>query len=75
MDQDANCIAVIRHYISLMSMSREARKPMFHLKPADGALGAHASAARDAYRDFKALTEEILRRIEDRQAATTARVV
>jgi ABC-type Na+ transport system ATPase subunit NatA len=36
---------------------REARKPMFALKPADGAIGGHA--AQDCYRDFRALAREI----------------
>jgi chromosome partitioning protein len=70
--RENDCIAVVRHYHSLMAMAQEARKPMFHLKPADGALGSYAAAAGDAYRDFKAITEEILKRIENRQAAKTA---
>jgi hypothetical protein len=28
---------------------------MFHLKPADGAIGAHLQSAHDAYNDFRAL--------------------
>lgn len=43
-----------------MHMSQEARKPIFLLKPVDGALGAHVSAAQDAYQDFKNLTERII---------------
>jgi cellulose biosynthesis protein BcsQ len=70
--RENDCIAIVRHYHSLMAMAQEARKPMFHLKPADGALGSHAAAALDAYRDFKAIAEEILKRIQDRQTATTA---
>lgn len=59
---DANCIATIKHYRSLVSLGRDARKPVFSLTPADGAIGSHAVAARDAYADFKALAEELLRR-------------
>jgi chromosome partitioning protein len=65
--RDPNCIAAIRYYTSLMAMAHEARKPVFHLKPADGAQGSHAAAVRDAYRDFKAITEEILARVQGRQ--------
>lgn len=38
-----------------MPMAVEARKPMFHLKPADGAIGAHAAAVQMCYHDFKQL--------------------
>jgi hypothetical protein len=40
-------------------MAQEARKPVFHLKPADGALGAHSYAVKDAYNDFKRLAIRI----------------
>jgi len=48
-------LALLKHYRSLMPMAQEARKPMFHLKPADGAIGAHPQSAHDAYNDFRAL--------------------
>jgi len=56
---DPHRLASLRHYRSLMPMAQEARKPMFHLKPADGAIGAHLQSAQDAYRDFKALAQTI----------------
>jgi hypothetical protein len=59
---DDQCLAVLKHYRSLMPMAQESRKPIFHLKPADGALGAHYSAVRDAERDFKELTQKIIKR-------------
>ena len=43
-DNDPNCIAKLKDYRSLMPLAQEARKPMFFLKPADGALGAHSKA-------------------------------
>lgn len=52
-DTDPNCIAKLKDYRSLMPLAQEARKPMFFLKPADGALGAHTYAVTDAYKDFK----------------------
>lgn len=63
---DPNKITHIKHYRSLMPMAMEAQKPMFLLKPADGAIGAHQQAVRDCYMDFKYLAEEILRRVERR---------
>ena len=59
--EDKHCLALLKHYRSLMPMAQESRKPMFALKPADGALGAHTSAVRDAYHDFERLALEIMR--------------
>jgi cellulose biosynthesis protein BcsQ len=56
---DPNCLATLKNYRSLMPLAHEARKPMFQLKAADGALGSHALAAQDAYRDFKQLALKI----------------
>ncbi len=58
-DSDPNCLAALKHYRSLMPMAQEARKPMFALKPADGAFGGHARAVQDCYRDFRALALKI----------------
>lgn len=32
---DPHCLMLLKHYRSLMPMAQEARKPMFHLKPAE----------------------------------------
>jgi hypothetical protein len=61
-DQDPYRLALLKHYRSLMPLAQEARKPIFHLKPADGAIGAHIQAVHGAYRDFSALAQEIARR-------------
>jgi len=61
-DTDPNCIAKLKDYRSLMPLAREARKPMFFLRPADGALGAHTSAVADAYKDFLAVAHQIAQR-------------
>ena len=60
---DPNCIALLKHYRSLMPLAQEAHKPMFHLKPADGAIGSHLAAVQDAYKDFKRLAENIAARV------------
>src|ERR1700722_3533066 len=52
---DQHKLALLKHYRSLMPMAQEARKPMFHLKPADGAIGSHFQSAQEAYRNFKLL--------------------
>jgi hypothetical protein len=57
--KDPNCLALLKHYRSLMPMAQDARKPIFFLKPADGAIGAHASAVQECYRDFLRLARRI----------------
>jgi chromosome partitioning protein len=52
---DPHCLATLKHYRSLMPLAQEARKPMFYLKAADGAIGGHAQAVADCYRDFREL--------------------
>ena len=61
-DNDPNCIAKLKDYRSLMPLAQEARKPMFFLKPADGALGAHTYAVAEAYKDFRTVAEKIAKK-------------
>ncbi|MGP0091273.1 MAG: ParA family protein [Xanthobacteraceae bacterium] len=61
---DQNRLAQLKDYRSLMPMAQEARKPMFLLKPADGAIGGHQAAVQECYNDFEALATDIEVRIE-----------
>lgn len=61
---DPNNLATVKHFRSLVPMAQEARKPIFHLKNADGAIGGHAAAVVDARRDFAELAAKIMKRIE-----------
>lgn len=61
-DDDPNCLASLKHYRSLMPLAQEARKSMFALKPADGAIGGHTSAVQGCYRDFRALAKTVAAR-------------
>src|ERR1019366_5404293 len=63
LQDDPHKLAMLKHYRSLMPMAQEARKPMFHLKPADGAIGAHFQSAQEAYRDFKTLALAIAAKV------------
>ena len=54
-DEDLHCLATLKHYRSLMPMAQEARKPIFHLRAADGALGGHIHAVQDCHDDFMRL--------------------
>jgi chromosome partitioning protein len=58
-DSDPHCLATLKHYRSLMPLAQEARKPMFFLKPADGAIGGHVTAVQDCYKDFRDLALRI----------------
>lgn len=62
-ENDPYCLAQLKHYRSLMPLAQEARKPMFALKPADGAFGGHYQAAQSAYGDFRALAKTLLNRV------------
>jgi chromosome partitioning protein len=55
-------LAQLKDYRSLMSLAQEANKPMFLLKPGDGAIGGHQQAVHDCYMDFKNLALVILER-------------
>jgi cellulose biosynthesis protein BcsQ len=58
---DRHCLGQLKHYRSLMPLAYEARKPVFALKPADGAFGGHQAAVAGARQDFSLLTDRILR--------------
>ncbi len=64
-EEDSNCLARLKHYRSLMPLAMEARKPIFLLRPSDGAIGAHVEAVRDCYEDFRNLAQQILARIHE----------
>jgi chromosome partitioning protein len=56
---DPHRLATLKHYRSLMPLAQDAHKPMFLLKPADGAIGGHSEAVLACYRDFKELAGRI----------------
>ncbi len=61
---DPHCLTLLKHYRSLIPLAQEARKPMFYLKPADGAIGAHVKAVQSSLSDFRRLATEIAKRTE-----------
>jgi hypothetical protein len=42
-----------------MPMAQDARKPMFDLRPADGAIGSHAQLVQTCYMEFQRLADQI----------------
>ena len=62
-ENDPYCLAMLKNYNSLMPLAQEARKPIFSLRSADGAIGSHANAVAKAHGDFKTLARDIAKRI------------
>ncbi len=62
-ESDPHCLAMVKHFRSLIPLAQEARKPIFHLASADGAIGAHAAAVWEAGLDFKRLADSIRQRM------------
>jgi len=62
-EEDQHCLAHLKHYRSLMPMAQEARKPIFFLKSADGAIGSQLAAVRSAHHDFEQLARKIAERV------------
>ncbi|WP_340562617.1 ParA family protein [Streptomyces sp. GSL17-111] len=60
---DRHRIATLRNYRSLMPLAHDARKPMFDLRPADGALGSTQQYVKTCYREFRQLAEAVLDRL------------
>jgi chromosome partitioning protein len=58
-------IGFIKNYQSLMPLAQDARKPIFLLKPAEGAIGAHAQSVSKCYTDFKQLSKSIREHTKD----------
>jgi chromosome partitioning protein len=63
-DRDSYCLSMLKNYHSLIPLAQEARKPIFSLRAADGAIGAHFTATQEAYNDFKSLALDIGRRMD-----------
>lgn len=62
-EKDPNQIGLVRNYQSMMAMSHESRKPVFNLKPADGAIGSHLRVVRESEETYEQLAKTIAARI------------
>lgn len=63
---NGNEIATVRNYRSLMPLALTARKPMFDLRAADGAIGSTQRYVQVCFTEFRALAEEVLNRLQVR---------
>jgi chromosome partitioning protein len=71
---DPSCLATLKHYRSLVPMAQEAPKPIFELSPADGAIGNHAVAVKEARADFLSLARVVLARMGNTHLLVAANV-
>ncbi len=60
--EDPWCLGLMRNYQSLMPLAQDAQKPMFQLRPGDGAIGAHMTAVQRCRDEFAALADRIMAR-------------
>ena len=63
-EDDPYCLATLHAFRMLTPLTREARKPMFRLKPADGAIGGHAPLVQDSWRAFRELARTVAARAD-----------
>ncbi|MFZ2605465.1 MAG: AAA family ATPase [Candidatus Microthrix parvicella] len=57
---DVYQLASLRNYRSLVPLAQDARKPMFDLRAADGALGSTSRLVQTCYREFEQLANEVM---------------
>jgi cellulose biosynthesis protein BcsQ len=67
-------VATVRNYRSLMPLAHDARKPMFDLRAADGALGSTQRYVANCRAEFEVLTNDVLGRLEGRVATSSPTV-
>jgi cellulose biosynthesis protein BcsQ len=58
-EKDPFCVAMLKHYASLVPIAQLARKPIFDLKQADGIGGGQIQAVTRARAEFEALVQKL----------------
>lgn len=61
-EEDPHCLSLLKPYPGLLSLAHEECKPIFHLKPADGAMGSHNEAVKSVERALTHLAQTIAER-------------
>ncbi|MBP2476894.1 cellulose biosynthesis protein BcsQ [Crossiella equi] len=56
-------LATLKNYRSLMPLAHDARKPMFDLRTADGAIGSTQTYVQKCYQDFQHLANALVGRL------------
>ncbi len=60
-EKDGHCIALLKHFASLVPIAQQSRKPIFDLKQADGIGGGQIQAVARARKEFSDLVKAISR--------------
>jgi chromosome partitioning protein len=63
-ESDPHCLALIRHFASLVPIAQQAGKPMFDLKQSDGIGGGQIQAVARCRREFETLVERLIQRLQ-----------
>jgi cellulose biosynthesis protein BcsQ len=71
-ENDDQCISLIKHFASLVPLAQNARKPIFDLKQADGIGGGQIQAVARARREFEALVTQLIGRLDQLPDAVSA---
>jgi cellulose biosynthesis protein BcsQ len=60
LEEDPYCVALLKHFSSLVPLAQQSRKPIFDLKQADGVGGGQIQAVSRARREFEELAARVL---------------
>jgi hypothetical protein len=63
-ENDEHCIALIKHFASLVPLAQIARKPIFDLKQADGIGGGQVQAVARCRTEFTKWVKNLLTRLD-----------
>jgi chromosome partitioning protein len=63
-EDDEQCIALIKHFASLVPIAQIAKKPIFDLKQADGIGGGQLQAVARCRKEFDGLVTRLLEKLE-----------
>jgi chromosome partitioning protein len=63
-EDDPYCIALLKHFASLVPLAQLARKPLFDLKRADGVAGGQVQAVAHCRREFEHLALALASRLD-----------
>lgn len=61
---DPACVALVKHFASLVPLAQQARKPMFDLKKADGIGGGQIQSVAAVRAAFADIVRELARRLD-----------
>lgn len=62
--KDDKCLALMKHFASLVPIAQQARKPLFDLKKADGIGGGQLQSVANCRSQFEALAKGLLKRLD-----------